>query len=382
MKTRLSKTKLKRFLAFILDFYFIIFLAFSINGLIGVFLRIDSDFYQNIMMYILFIIIIPYLFFGELIFNNSLGKYLLGIEVSKPDTYSRPNIGSFIKRGLLKIIWPLEGLILLFSKNKKRLGDYWGKTIVVNKKTNKYTPLVRISIGIIISISVYYGSSFFMGLGVKNTDSYNIANNYLSEKGILIDGLPKEMNQFGEVINLVVPITDSIGNEYALIYLEKVKDEWSVYHSEFMTEHSGSSFTFDISSYKKQEFFKNDTLSFEGIILETGKEGTCKWYHENGNLKEVTIWHNGVAQGKVLMFHKNGKLSATATMVNGIKEGEAKVWYEGGQISEKLFYKNNEISGEYTSYHSNGQIEEQGIYESSIRKGEWIKYTENGERIN
>jgi antitoxin component YwqK of YwqJK toxin-antitoxin module len=381
MENRLLKTKRKRFLAFIFDMIFILFLAFSLNGLFGIFFKLDSEIYQNVMVYVLLIIVAPYIFFGELIFKNTLGKYLFGIEVVNNETLEKPSVLSFIKRGLIKIIWPVEGLVLLFAKNKKRLGDLWGKTIVVNKIENQYKPVIRLAIGAVTLVILYFSFSIFMGLGVKNTDFYSIGEEYLKIQNIEISGLTEEVNQNGGIVNYVVPIDSNNENKYALICLEKVEGTWSVYHHELMKKHKGRTFNFTLSSSLKKEYHENGELRFEGAVIESGKEGTCKWYHDNGQLKEVNVWHNDLPNGKILMYHPNGKKSTEAIAINGIKEGEATLWHENGQVSEILYYTNNMITGDYISYHPNGQLNEKGVFDNSEKVGVWEKYDKNGTKI-
>jgi antitoxin component YwqK of YwqJK toxin-antitoxin module/uncharacterized RDD family membrane protein YckC len=381
MENRLLKTKRKRFLAFIFDMIFIMFLAFSLNGLLGMIFKLDSEIYQNVMVYVLLIIVLPYIFFGELIFKNTLGKYLFGIEVVNNETFEKPSVLSFIKRGLIKILWPVEGIVLLFAKNKKRLGDLWGKTIVANKTENQYKPPVRIAIGAVTLIILYFSFSIFMGLGVKNTDFYATGLEYLQTQNVEIRGLTKEVNQNGDIVNFVVPIDSDNENKYALICLEKIDGKWAVYHHELMNKHKGRTFNFTLSSSLKREYHENGELRFEGAVIESKKEGTCKWYHENGQLKELTVWHNDYPTGKIIQYHPNGQKAAEAMVINGTKEGKATLWHDNGQISEVLYYSNDLINGEYVNYHPNGQIHEKGTFENSERVGDWEKYNENGTEI-
>ena len=53
-----------------------------------------------------------------LIFKNTVGKYLFGIKVVDNESFDRPFAFGFLKRGLIKIIWLVEGLVLLFAKTK------------------------------------------------------------------------------------------------------------------------------------------------------------------------------------------------------------------------------------------------------------------------
>ena len=252
MENRIRHTKIKRFLAFFFDFVFILFLAFTLEMLFGLIYHIDTDGFRNFMIYPLLIIIIPYMFFGELIFKNTLGKYLFGIEIVGIEQFERPPLSSFVKRGLLKIIFPVEGLVLLFSKSKKRPGDLWTKTFVVNKESNGLKPYVRLIIGLIAIIAVYFSFSISMGLAVKQTDFYQVGIDYLkSNSQTEIIGLPKEVVQGGNNASFGVPVSNEDHDKYAIVYLELIEGKWSVDHTDFLkVQVAGPSFSLNLSSRK------------------------------------------------------------------------------------------------------------------------------------
>jgi uncharacterized RDD family membrane protein YckC len=253
MEDRITNTKGKRFLAFIFDLAFIMLLEFTIYMLLGLIFKIDSEVYQNFMIFPLLLILISYLFFWELFFKNTLGKYLLGIELVNNENHEKPSLQSYIKRGLLKIIFPVEGIVLLLSKNNKRLGDLWAKTIVVNIEINKLKPSARAIIGIAALIVLVFCFRISMGLAVKNADFYNIGiNNINSNTSIKIIGLPKFVNQTRHTVNFFVPISNENQDKYAIIYLEKNGTDWSVNHTDFTKEHIiGFSYSFSYSSSKE-----------------------------------------------------------------------------------------------------------------------------------
>jgi uncharacterized RDD family membrane protein YckC len=356
-------------------------MTFSIQGLLGLFFKIDDPSFSDAMVYVMLLVVMSYLFFGELIFKNTLGKYLFGIEVVNARSMERASVGGFIVRGLIKIIWPLEGFVLLIASNKKRLGDMWGKTIVVNKEENKYKPLIRLAMGAACLLVAFFSFSNLMGLGVKNSDFYAAGADFLKERNIEVDGLTKEVNQNGEIVNFVVPITTDDENEYALLCLERVDGEWSVYHHELLTDHKGLQFNFETYSSLKKEYHDNGELRFVGAVIENEKEGTCKWFYENGQLKEQTVWHKNAPTGKILMYHANGQKSVEGQAVNGLKEGKAILWHENGQLSELLYYSNDKVEGEYLSYHENGQLYQKGIFKKGEKVGEWEEYDENGNQV-
>jgi uncharacterized RDD family membrane protein YckC len=253
MKNKTKGTTIKRFLAFIFDFAFIMLLAFTVYMLFGLIFKLDNEGYQNFMSYLLLIVIISYMLLGELVLKNTLGKYLLGIEIVDNERLKRPSLSSFIKRGLLKIIFPVEGLVLLLSKSKKRLGDLWGKTIVINKETNKLRPSARIIIGIVLLIALVFSFRISMGFAVKKADFYNIGINYLKSKyEVEIVGLIKVVNQNRNTVNFIVPISDENKDKYAIIYLEKNGNGWNVNDTKFTKEHIiGFSYGLSYSSCKR-----------------------------------------------------------------------------------------------------------------------------------
>jgi uncharacterized RDD family membrane protein YckC len=237
MENRITMTKIKRFLAFIFDIAFITLLATNLYMLIGLIFKIDSDGYQSIIIFPILIIIISYMFFGELVFKNTLGKYLFGIKIVDNERLENPSLQSFIKRGLLKFLLPVEGLVLLLSKPQKRLGDIWAKTIVVNKETNKLKPSARFIIAIVLLIALIFGFGISMGLAVKKTDFYNIGINYFKSNNMVeIVGFPNYVNQTRCAVNFVVPISNENHDKFAIIYLEKNGNKWSVNNTKFIND--------------------------------------------------------------------------------------------------------------------------------------------------
>lgn len=253
MENRFKRTKIKRLLAFIFDIAFISLLAFILYMLPGLIFKIDSNGYQNFMIFPLLIIIVLYIFCGELIFKNTFGKYLFGIKIVDSEKLERPSLKSFIKRGILKIIFPIEVIVLLFSSTKRRLGDLWAKTVVVNKESNKMKPLVRLIIGIAVFTVLLLTFRISMGLAVRNTDFYNIGINHLkSNTKAEIAGLPKVINQTRCKVNFIVPISDENHDKYAIVYLAKDGNEWSVNKTDFIKERIiGFSYSFSYSSSEK-----------------------------------------------------------------------------------------------------------------------------------
>jgi uncharacterized RDD family membrane protein YckC len=247
MENRTKKTTGKRFLAFIFDTLFILLLSFTFYMLGGLIFKIDSEVYQSVMSIILLIVVFSYFFLGEFIYENTLGKYLAGIEIVSDQNSDKPSFQSFIKRALLKIIFPVEGFILLFSKQQKRLGDIWAKTVVVNKEINKLKSYLRLVIGLASIVALMFCFSVIMGLAVKHTDYYTIGIDYLKTNNkVEVVGLPKEVNESRCKVNFIVPVSNENNDKYAVVALKKSDGKWIAYYTEFFKDHSGLSYSFDL----------------------------------------------------------------------------------------------------------------------------------------
>jgi uncharacterized RDD family membrane protein YckC len=249
MEERIKNTKIRRLLAFGYDIIFIMLAAFTVHMIFGLIFKLDSEAFQSYMIYITLAVIIAYLLFGELIFRNSLGKYIFGIEVTDPVKFERPSSGSFIKRGLLKIIWPIEGIVLLFSRPKKRMGDIWSKSIVVNKVTNRLKPYARLILGVSVIVAMYFSFSISLGFAARGADFYKEGAQYLTGSGqVTITGLPKEVSQARDTVSFEVPVSVENLNRFALIHLVRSDGKWIAYKAEFFSNHIGAAFNYSFSS--------------------------------------------------------------------------------------------------------------------------------------
>ena len=252
MEERIKNSKLWRLLAFVYDIIFILLAAFTVHMMLGLIFIMDSEGFQDYVIYITLALILVYLLFGELLFKNTLGKYLLGIEVVDAERFARPSLQSFLKRGILKILWPVEGLVLLFSRSKKRLGDLWSDSIVVNKKTNTLKPFVRIIVGIAVIVVLYFSFSVSLGLAAKRTDFYKVGTDYLTASGqVTITGLTSEISQSRDSITFALPVSIENQRKYAKVYLGKSEGNWIVHRAEFLNGHLGTAFGYSFSSKKR-----------------------------------------------------------------------------------------------------------------------------------
>jgi uncharacterized RDD family membrane protein YckC len=247
MENRLRKIKILRFSAFVYDILFILLLTFTVYMLSGLIFKLDSKGFQYLLIILLFAAM-GYLLFGEWLFKNTFGKYLFGIEVVDAKSYERLSSNNYLKRALPKILFPVEGLVLLFSMSKKRLGDLWANSIVVNKDPAKVKPVIRFIIGLVVLITLYFSFSISMGLAARRSDFYKAGADYLTASGqVKITGLASEIYQRPDSVYFSVPVSIERQSKYVRVYLGKSDGKWVVYKTEFFNGHIGTEYGYSFS---------------------------------------------------------------------------------------------------------------------------------------
>jgi len=76
-----------------------------------------------------------------------------------------------------------------------------------------------------------------------------------------------------------------------------------------------------------QEYFKNGSLSCEGIFKDGEKNGQWKYFLANGQLKAVGKYIKGKMTGEWKWYRENGKLLQIGSLDNDMKTG---VWTRYG----------------------------------------------------
>jgi len=108
--------------------------------------------------------------------------------------------------------------------------------------------------------------------------------------------------------------------------------------------------------------------------------GNWKKYDENGVLKENTYIENGnFSKLHETFYYPNGQIYKTGHTNNGIKKyGVWKWFYEDGKLKEINHYKDGMEDGENKSYYPNGNLKSEGQNKKGERVGWFIFYKEDG----
>jgi len=83
----------------------------------------------------------------------------------------------------------------------------------------------------------------------------------------------------------------------------------------------------------------------EWLATEFKLTTICKYWYENGQLREEFYYKNGKRDGDYKIWYTNGQLAEECFYKNGEKDGTYKYWHENGQLREECYYKNGELDG-------------------------------------
>lgn len=177
----------------------------------------------------------------DIVYGRSIGKWTIGLEVrDSNNNEKKPNIIKLIVRNLFIFLWPIEILMILFSKDNRRIGDKLANTEVyrISNKINKK----RLAIVIGLIIIIFISTTFITVIGtLKNSSSYKIAiesienNESIKETvgeplryGMIPSGSVSVSNGYGEA-SYVIKVKGQKDSIKVYIYLQKEPNgEWTV----------------------------------------------------------------------------------------------------------------------------------------------------------
>ena len=168
-------SKGKRLFALLIDFIFALLLA---NTFVNVFREEHWDiasqtrglygllpFYGGIVLV---------LFFKDF-FGRSLGKILLGMTIKKiDDMEQQPTLAVLIKRNLMLLLFPVEGVVILRDSYARRLADKWWGTVVIDDR-NALRGTLRILLGNIILFGFFSIAIISQRSGIEKTAIFQTA---------------------------------------------------------------------------------------------------------------------------------------------------------------------------------------------------------------
>jgi len=112
----------------------------------------------------------------------------------------------------------------------------------------------------------------------------------------------------------------------------------------------------------------------EGLVLEDGsRDGHWKEYYPDGSLKAEGNYEAGKPVGPWKYNHENGKTEQSGTYnKKGNPEGTWKWYYENGQLLREENYYRGEKDGLSEEFDEKGNLIERGEYLNGLEEGPWM----------
>lgn len=115
----------------------------------------------------------------------------------------------------------------------------------------------------------------------------------------------------------------------------------------------------------------------EATFKNEKRDGITKQYYDDtGNIKVEVYYSEGVLNGLAKEYYQNKKLYREIIYSYGKKEGLTKEYYENGKTKIEMYYELDVPNGSYKMYDINGQIQLEGRFEN----GEFVP--ESNEEIS
>lgn len=96
------------------------------------------------------------------------------------------------------------------------------------------------------------------------------------------------------------------------------------------------------------------------------KNGPIKNYDNNGNLKTLVNYDNGIKEGISYIFYPNGQVMLEMPYRQGKREGESHKYYEDGSLYAVTPYTDDELSGVRRTYYNAGGLKAEIPYFKSL----------------
>jgi antitoxin component YwqK of YwqJK toxin-antitoxin module len=229
-----------------------------------------------------------------------------------------------------------------------------------------------------------------------NKEAYSLIQNSISVAGFkLIDSEIEDSEVISTYANLNYTLT---------ISTEKRNDsEWDDNSiTAYIITLIKKSGVYDEDNGKKTEYYYGNLIESEYTLLNGKLNGQLKTYYQNGQIKTIENYTNGIENGSFKEYNENGNLETEFTMSNGTLNGLFKAYHSNGKLMKTGSYIDGEEHGnfieydefgkvgiEYTmsngilngpikAYHSNGKLRKTGSFLNGDEYGNFIEYDVDG----
>lgn len=203
----------------------------------------------------------------------------------------------------------------------------------------------------------------------------------IAYKGGLMDGTAKQFDKDGRLTDINQMNNGSVASDPGGVVMI---DLYKEYHNNGKVKLIGG-FKNGLKSGIFREYdregtlvngfvYVNDTLISEGMV-EAGGVFVGEWinYYRDGTPKSSGSFVDGKKDGKWIFYYENGKKEQTGQFKENVVTGNWVWYYENGQIKKTEFFnRKGLLEGEQVEYDSLGNELARGEYYNGNREGAWF----------
>lgn len=137
----------------------------------------------------------------------------------------------------------------------------------------------------------------------------------------------------------------------------------------------------DVINYYKNGYPMSKGEYVEGQLdgqVEKLKTGEWKFYNEDGILKTVENYENGLRNGKSISYFASGKVLLEYTFENDLREGPWVEYFENGKIKSEGSSHAGEFDGPFSLFLPSGTPNITGSYVKGVKDNIWIHFNKDG----
>lgn len=125
------------------------------------------------------------------------------------------------------------------------------------------------------------------------------------------------------------------------------------------------------------QLYTEKGILVDDAIFKNGKRDgiTKQYYNDTGNLQVEVYYTDGILNGAVKEYYQNKKLLREINYSYGKKEGLTQEYYDDGKKKIEMYYELDTPNGSYKMYDANGQI----LLEGRFENGNFVPQFDDGE---
>ena len=99
----------------------------------------------------------------------------------------------------------------------------------------------------------------------------------------------------------------------------------------------------------------DEVISEKGFFIDDKEDGMWVKFHNNGNIREIVNFKDGLIYGTRILLDKKGKLTLQENYKLNNLHGTQKYFHDTGKLKMEVNYDNGILTGQFMKYYRNGK---------------------------